>query len=221
MIAGCRHSAGSVRPVPPGYLRGPYRGKRLVDLTLVAAVAVPGGLLGALCAIAIRLTSPGPVVFRQERIGLYGRPFVVWKFRTMVAGDNPIVPAETRITSIGRLLRRLSIDELPQVVNVARGEMSFVGPRPTLAYQVERYDDRQRQRLCVRPGLTGLAQISGRNAIPWSERIEHDLSYVAAQSPLTDLRIVVATFVPLLTGAGVHGHSETDPLVSAADGGDR
>lgn len=96
-----------------------------------------------------------------------GEPFMVWKFRTMVDGDNPMFPDATRITGPGRILRRLSLDELPQLLNVVAGEMSVVGPRPTLAYQVERYDDHQRRRLAVRPGLTGLAQISGRNSLNW------------------------------------------------------
>jgi lipopolysaccharide/colanic/teichoic acid biosynthesis glycosyltransferase len=192
----------------------PYRGKRLVDLAVLVVVAVPALVVGVVCAIAVKATSPGPVLFRQTRIGMAGVPFEVVKFRTMVVGDNPIVPDASRITRAGRVLRRLSLDELPQLLNVARGEMSVVGPRPTLAYQVERYTDRQRERLAVRPGLTGLAQVSGRNALSWSERIEHDLTYVRTQSPRTDLRLVARTFAVLLSGEGVEGHAETDPLVT-------
>ena len=156
----------------------PYRGKRLVDLAILAVVAAPAAVLGLVCAIAIRLTSRGPIMFLQERVGMDGEPFVVWKFRTMLDGDNPIIPSADRITAVGRVLRRTSLDELPQLINVARGEMSIVGPRPTLAYQVERWTDRQRGRLAVRPGLTGLAQVNGRNDLAWSERIEFDLSLI-------------------------------------------
>jgi lipopolysaccharide/colanic/teichoic acid biosynthesis glycosyltransferase len=195
----------------------PYRGKRLVDLALLVLVAVPALAVGMACALAVRLTSRGPVLFRQERIGMGGRPFEVLKFRTMVAGDNPIVPDASRITAVGRWLRRFSLDELPQLVNVARGEMSVVGPRPTLRYQVERYDDRQWQRLSVRPGLTGLAQIRGRNALSWTERIEHDLEYVQTQSVRLDARILAATARVMLTGEGVEGHAADDPLVTTDD----
>lgn len=195
----------------------PYRGKRAVDLAVLVVVAVPAFALGLVCALAVRLTSRGPVLFRQERIGMGGRPFEVLKFRTMVAGDNPIVPDAARITAVGRWLRRFSLDELPQLVNVARGEMSVVGPRPTLRYQVERYDDRQWQRLSVRPGLTGLAQIRGRNALSWAERIEHDLEYVQTQSVLLDARILAGTARVMLTGEGVEGHAADDPLVATGE----
>ncbi len=194
----------------------PYRGKRVMDLAILAVVAVPAVVIGTACALAVRVTSRGPVFFRQERVGMGGRLFRVWKFRTMVDGDNPVFPDASRITSAGRVLRRLSLDELPQLVNVATGEMSVVGPRPTLAYQVERYDDRQRRRLAVRPGLTGLAQVSGRNALSWTDRIEFDLDYVDTQSPLTDLRIIVRTFATMLSGEGVEGHPTDDPLASEA-----
>lgn len=190
----------------------PYRGKRVVDLALLAVIAVPALVIGAACAVAVKLTSKGPVLFRQERVGMGGQPFTVLKFRTMVQGDNPVFPDADRVTAVGRWLRRLSLDELPQLVNVARGEMSIVGPRPTLQYQVDRYDERQRGRLAVRPGLTGLAQVRGRNALPWHERIEYDLEYVRTQSPLLDLRLVLATIKPMLTGEGAEGHPTDDPL---------
>ncbi len=202
---------------------GPYRGKRLFDLLLLALVAVPAAAIGVLCAAAVGLTSPGGVFFRQERVGMDGRPFLVWKFRTMVAGDNPIFPDASRITSVGKVLRRLSLDELPQLINVATGEMSVVGPRPTLAYQVERYDEHQRRRLAVRPGLTGLAQVNGRNALSWGDRIEWDVRYVEEQSWRTDLRIIGRTFSTMLTGEGVEGHPTDDPLAApgdSSDGGD-
>jgi lipopolysaccharide/colanic/teichoic acid biosynthesis glycosyltransferase len=196
----------------------PYRGKRVMDLAILAVVAVPAVVIGAACALAVRVTSRGPVFFRQERVGMGGGLFRVWKFRTMVAGDNPVFPDASRITSAGRVLRRLSLDELPQLVNVATGEMSVVGPRPTLAYQVERYTDHQRRRLAVRPGLTGLAQVSGRNALSWADRIEFDLDYVDTQSPLADLRIIARTFATMLSGEGVEGHPTDDPLASDAPG---
>ena len=154
----------------------PYRGKRVVDVALLALVAVPAALLGAVCAAAVRLTSSGPVLFRQERVGRDGAPFEMVKFRSMRAGVNPVFPDADRITPVGRILRRTSLDELPNLINVARGEMSVVGPRPTLAYQVERYDDRQRVRLDVRPGLTGLAQVNGRNELSWPARIERNFT---------------------------------------------
>lgn len=192
----------------------PYRGKRGLDLALLAVVAVPAAAIGALCAIAVRLTSPGPIIFRQERVGMDGEIFEVRKFRTMTVGDNPIFPDASLITSAGRWLRRTSLDELPQLINVALGEMSVVGPRPTLAYQVERYDDHQRRRLAVRPGLTGLAQVSGRNALSWGDRIEFDIAYVETQSFRTDARILLKTAKAMISGEGVEGHPTDDPLAA-------
>jgi lipopolysaccharide/colanic/teichoic acid biosynthesis glycosyltransferase len=194
--------------------RPPYPGKRAMDLALLALASLPAALVAIPCAVAVKLTSPGPVLFRQWRVGRDGQPFEMVKFRTMVVGDNPIIPDRSRITSAGRWLRRTSLDELPNLLNVARAEMSVVGPRPTVAYQVERYDERQRQRLAVRPGLTGLAQIRGRNALSWAERIDHDLEYVETQSVGLDLRILVATVSVLVSGAGVEGHPDGDPLAA-------
>jgi lipopolysaccharide/colanic/teichoic acid biosynthesis glycosyltransferase len=202
----------------------PYKGKRVVDLAVLAVVALPAVIVGACCALAVALSSKGPVFFRQERIGMDGRPFTVWKFRTMTRGDNPVFPEEARITRVGAVLRRFSLDELPQLINVATGDMSIVGPRPTLAYQVQRYDDHQRRRLAVRPGLTGLAQVSGRNSLLWSQRIEYDVEYVQTQSAAEDLRLIVRTGATILSGHGVEGHPGDDPL-SAVDahpgGGER
>ena len=160
-----------------------YRGQRLVDLADArgwAASLRSSSVFGA--AIAVKATSRGPILFRQTRAGLNGEPFECFKFRTMVHGDNPLIPDDSRITSAGKWLRRFSLDELPQLINVARGEMSIVGPRPMLPFQFERCDDRQRQRFSVRPGLTGWAQINGRNGLTWPERIELDLEYVDRQS---------------------------------------
>jgi lipopolysaccharide/colanic/teichoic acid biosynthesis glycosyltransferase len=131
--------------------------------------------------------------------------------------DNPLFPDRDRITGVGRLLRRFSLDELPQLLNVVNGEMSIVGPRPTLAYQVARYDDRQRGRLTVRPGVTGLAQVRGRNAMPWAERIELDLEYVRTQSLWRDVQILWWTLAAVIRGAGVEGHPTDDPLARPSE----
>lgn len=190
----------------------PYRGKRLSDLVILALVALPALAIGACCALAVRLSSPGPVLFRQERVGQNGVPFTVLKFRTMRNGDNPIIPDASVITGVGAVLRRLSIDELPQLINVARGEMSVIGPRPTLAYQVERWTPEQRNRLAVRPGLTGLAQVNGRNDLSWPERIEFDLEYVQQQSLRTDLAILAKTATAMVGGEGSGATAADDPI---------
>ena len=155
-------------------------------------------------------------MFKQERVGLHGNNFQVFKFRSMVDGDNPLVPDPTRITRVGAVLRRWSLDELPQLINVARGEMSAVGPRPTVASQVERYSVDQARRLTVRPGLTGLAQVSGRNSLAWADRIELDLVYVDSRSLRRDVSILVRTVSTVLTGDGAEGHDADDPML--ADG---
>lgn len=195
-----------------GY-RGAYRGKRLTDLAIVALTLPITAPAAALTWIAVRFTSGSPVLFKQTRVGRHGRDFELLKFRTMTTGDNPIVPDPARITPIGKLLRRTSLDELPQLINVLRGDMSVIGPRPTLRYQVERYDDRQRQRLLARPGLTGLAQVSGRNSLQWAQRIELDIEYVHTQSITMDLRILLRTMAAIVGGEGVLGHDPTDPFV--------
>jgi lipopolysaccharide/colanic/teichoic acid biosynthesis glycosyltransferase len=162
------------------------------------ALAASSPLLG-LAALAIKLEDRGPVLYRQRRIGLNGEEFDLVKLRTMVVGAErqgagwAVNEGDARITRVGRLLRRLSLDELPQLWNVVRGEMSLVGPRPTLAYQVERYTPRQRRRLEVRPGITGWAQIHGRARLPWEERIELDVWYVDHRSPRLDLQILLRT----------------------------
>jgi lipopolysaccharide/colanic/teichoic acid biosynthesis glycosyltransferase len=184
--------------------------KRAVDLVVVLPVAVL--LTPAMVAIAvwIRRDSPGPAVFRQRRIGLHGRPFTLYKFRSMVVDAESMGPGlavtegDPRITRAGRILRRLSLDELPQLWNIVLGDRSLVGPRPTVASQVERYDARQRGRLRARPGLTGLAQVSGRAGLPWSQRIELDLRYVEGWSLGLDLRIAVRTARVLLAREGTY-----------------
>jgi lipopolysaccharide/colanic/teichoic acid biosynthesis glycosyltransferase len=166
---------------------------------------VTSPLLG-LAALAVKLEDGGPVFYRQLRVGKNGRDFELLKLRTMVV-DAELKGAgyavdrdDPRITRAGRVLRRLSIDELPQLWNVLRGDMSLVGPRPTLRYQVDRYDDRQRHRLDVKPGLTGWAQVNGRAALPWDERIELDLWYVEHRSTWIDLKILALTPFALFRG---------------------
>ena len=178
------------------------------------ALDVAGASLGlvlaspflAASALAIKLTDRGPVLYRQERVGKDGEPFELLKLRTMVVGAEQqgagwaVNKGDPRITRAGRLLRRLSLDELPQLWNVVRGDMSLIGPRPTLQYQVEKYSDRQRRRLEVKPGITGWAQIHGRAALPWEERIELDVWYVEHRSPRVDLKILLRTPLALFGG---------------------
>jgi len=160
----------------------------------------------AASALAIKLEDRGPVLYRQQRVGIRGKEFELLKLRTMVVGAETtgaglaVNRGDPRITKIGRVLRRLSLDELPQLWNVVRGEMSLIGPRPTLRYQVDRYTDRQRRRLEVKPGITGWAQIHGRAKLPWEERIELDVWYVEHRSPWVDLKILLRTPLALFGG---------------------
>ena len=168
-------------------------------------LAVSSPFLAA-AALAIKLDDGGPVLYRQRRVGHHGEEFDLLKLRTMVVGAEKqgagwaVNRGDPRITRAGRLLRRLSLDELPQFWNVLRGDMSLIGPRPTLSYQVEQYTPRQRRRLEVKPGLTGWAQIHGRAALPWDERIELDVWYVENRSPWLDLKILVRTPLALFRG---------------------
>jgi lipopolysaccharide/colanic/teichoic acid biosynthesis glycosyltransferase len=183
---------------------------RALDVALAAALLVVTAPLLAVAALAIRLESRGPVFYRQLRVGRDGEPFELWKLRTMVPGAESmgagiyVVEGDPRITRTGRLLRRFSLDELPNLVNVLRGEMSIVGPRPTVQEQVDRYTDRQRRRLEVKPGITGWAQINGRTSLPWPERIELDVWYVEHRSLRLDLRILARTARMLATGHGLY-----------------
>jgi lipopolysaccharide/colanic/teichoic acid biosynthesis glycosyltransferase len=173
------------------------------------AVAGVGLLLAspvlAVAAVAVRLDG-GPLLYRQTRVGKDSIDFELLKLRTMVVGAETtgagfaVNEGDPRITRVGRTLRRLSLDELPQLWNVVRGDMSIVGPRPTLRYQVERYDARQRRRLEVKPGITGWAQVNGRASLPWPERIELDVWYVEHRSPLLDLKILALTPLALFRG---------------------
>jgi lipopolysaccharide/colanic/teichoic acid biosynthesis glycosyltransferase len=168
-------------------------------------LAVSSPFLAA-AAVAIKLDDGGPVLYRQRRVGYRGEEFDLLKLRTMVVGAETqgagwaVNRGDPRITRVGRLLRRLSIDELPQLWNVLRGDMSLIGPRPTLQYQVEQYTPRQRRRLEVKPGLTGWAQIHGRASLPWDERIELDVWYVENRSPWLDLKILLRTPLALFRG---------------------
>jgi lipopolysaccharide/colanic/teichoic acid biosynthesis glycosyltransferase len=160
----------------------------------------------ALAAFSVKLEDGGPVLYRQTRVGLDGKDFELLKLRTMVVGAETmgaglaVNRGDARITRAGRMLRRLSIDELPQLWNVIRGDMSVIGPRPTLRYQVDRYDERQLHRLDVKPGITGWAQIHGRAQLPWADRIDLDLWYVGHRSPSVDLKILLRTPLALFGG---------------------
>ncbi|MBC7348010.1 MAG: sugar transferase [Clostridia bacterium] len=187
-------------------------GKRILDVVVSSIGLTICAPLFAVAAAAIKLDSPGPVFFRQERIGKGGQPFYPYKFRTMVANAERIglglnvAQDDPRITRVGRVLRHWGIDELPQLINVLKGEMSLVGPRPTLRYQVEQYDAFQRRRLEVKPGITGWALVSGRNRLSWEERIKLDVWYVDHWSFWLDLKILFKTlWVVLVTHEGVYG----------------
>jgi len=179
---------------------------RAADIALAGGTLLLASPLLALAALAIKLEDGGPVLYRQTRVGRDGSDFELLKLRTMVVGAETmgaglaVNHGDSRITRSGRLLRKLSLDELPQLWNVVRGEMSCIGPRPTLRYQVEQYDDRQRHRLDVKPGITGWAQINGRASLPWADRIELDVWYVEHRSPLLDLRILARTPFALFRG---------------------
>jgi lipopolysaccharide/colanic/teichoic acid biosynthesis glycosyltransferase len=183
---------------------------RALDVALAAALLIVTAPLLAVAAIAIRIESRGPVFYRQLRVGRDGERFQLWKLRTMVPGAETmgagiyVIEGDARITRVGRLLRRFSLDELPNLVNVLRGEMAIVGPRPTVQEQVDRYTDRQRRRLEVKPGITGWAQINGRTSLPWPERIELDVWYVENRSMRLDLRILSRTARMLATGHGLY-----------------
>ena len=179
---------------------------RVADVALAGlGLAVASPFLAA-AALAVKLEDGGPILFRQRRVGKDGADFELLKLRSMVVDAErkgagfAVDRGDARITRVGRFLRRTSVDELPQLWNVVRGEMSVIGPRPTLRYQVERYTERQRKRLEVRPGLTGWAQIHGRAALPWDDRIELDVWYVEHRSARVDLKILLRTPLALLGG---------------------
>ncbi len=184
--------------------------RRAVDIAVSATLLVLSAPVVAAAMVAIRRESRGPALYRQRRIGRDGRPFDVLKLRTMVDGAEHIGAGlavdenDSRITRVGTFLRRTSLDELPNLLNVLRGEMSLIGPRPTVPVQVERYTPRQRGRLAIRPGITGWAQVNGRASLPWSERIELDLHYIEHRSLALDLRILWRTPAMVLGGSGLY-----------------
>jgi lipopolysaccharide/colanic/teichoic acid biosynthesis glycosyltransferase len=182
---------------------------RAVDV-IIAAIALLIALpVLAIAAIVIKLGSRGSVLYRQRRVGRHGSEFELYKLRTMVPGSDPVGigtavgASDPRVTSTGRTLRRFSLDELPNLINVLKGEMAIVGPRPTLPAQVELYTPEQRRRLEVKPGITGWAQVNGRAAVSWEERITLDVWYVDNRSPVLDARILARTAKLLLTGRGL------------------
>ena len=183
---------------------------RALDAVVAGALLLLASPLLAAAALAIRLESRGPAFYRQRRVGKDGEPFELWKLRTMVPGAEAmgagiyVLEGDSRITRVGRLLRRFSLDELPNLINVLRGEMAIVGPRPTIQEQVDRYTERQRRRLEVKPGITGWAQVNGRLTLPWPERIELDVWYVENRSLPLDLRIIARTVRLLATGQGLY-----------------
>jgi lipopolysaccharide/colanic/teichoic acid biosynthesis glycosyltransferase len=179
---------------------------RAADVAIAGGALVLAAPILGLAGLAVRLGGRGPVLYRQTRVGKDGVDFELLKLRTMVVGAETqgagfaVDKGDARITRVGRVLRRLSLDELPQLWNVVRGEMSVIGPRPTLRYQVQRYTPRHRRRLDVKPGITGWAQVHGRAALPWDERIELDVWYVEHRSPWLDLQILARTPLALFGG---------------------
>ena len=187
-----------------------YPGKRALDVTVaVAALALTAPALAA-AALLVRLETHGHPIYRQRRVGRDGEPFDLYKLRTMITGAEAmgagliVDHGDDRITRVGALLRRTSLDELPNLVNVLRGEMSLVGPRPTVQVQVDRYTERQRHRLDTRPGITGWAQVNGRASLPWHERIDLDLAYLDRACLRLDLRILALSVRMVTTGHGLY-----------------
>jgi len=184
--------------------------RRAFDVLVAAVALVLTSPILALAVVAIRLETKGHPIYRQRRIGKDGAPFDVLKLRTMVAGAESIGSGlavnegDPRITRVGAVLRRFSIDELPNLVNVLRGDMAIIGPRPTVPVQVEQYTDRQRGRLALRPGITGWAQVNGRTSLPWDERIELDLWYIEHRSWRLDLQILLRTASIVFGGEGLY-----------------
>ena len=187
-----------------------YRGKRTLDVVVASVGLVAAAPVLAAAALLVRLETHGHALYRQRRVGRDGEPFELYKLRTMVHGAEgmgaglAVSAGDDRITRVGAILRRTSFDELPNLFNVILGEMSVVGPRPTVQVQVDRYTARQRGRLAVRPGITGWAQVNGRASLPWHERIELDLWYVEHASLAVDLRILAATVRMVVTGHGLY-----------------
>jgi lipopolysaccharide/colanic/teichoic acid biosynthesis glycosyltransferase len=184
--------------------------RRAFDIVIAGTALTLAAPFLIAAALAIRLESRGSPIYRQRRVGRHGEAFDVLKLRTMVTGAEhmgaglAVSEGDTRITRVGRVLRRTSLDEVPNLVNVLRGDMSIVGPRPTVPIQVDRYTERQRGRLSVKPGITGWAQVNGRTELPWDERIELDLWYIEHRSWRLDLRILWRTLRMVLGGEGLY-----------------
>jgi lipopolysaccharide/colanic/teichoic acid biosynthesis glycosyltransferase len=184
--------------------------RRVFDVLVAGTALIAAAPFLAVAVVAIRLESKGSAIYRQRRVGKGGRPFDVLKLRTMVTGAEQmgaglaVSEGDTRITRVGRLLRRTSLDEVPNLINVLKGDMSIVGPRPTVPVQVDRYTERQRGRLSVKPGITGWAQVNGRTELPWDERIELDLWYIEHRSWRLDLRILWRTIRMVFGGEGLY-----------------
>jgi lipopolysaccharide/colanic/teichoic acid biosynthesis glycosyltransferase len=184
--------------------------RRAFDVLVAGTALLAAAPFLAVAVVAIRLESKGSAIYRQRRVGKEGRPFDVLKLRTMVTGAEhmgaglAVSEGDTRITRVGRLLRRTSLDEVPNLINVLKGDMSIVGPRPTVPIQVDRYTERQRGRLSVKPGITGWAQVNGRTELPWDERIELDLWYIEHRSWRLDLRILRQTIRMVFGGEGLY-----------------
>jgi lipopolysaccharide/colanic/teichoic acid biosynthesis glycosyltransferase len=193
------------------------RARRIADVALAAVALAVLAPIGLLVGLAILVSSGPPVIFRQRRCGLHGAEFVILKFRTLRPPRHPGQSDRERLTRLGALLRWTSVDEIPQLINILRGDMSVIGPRPTLPEQVHRYTPRQRGRLAVRPGLTGWAQVSGRNGLSWPDRIELDLWYIENRSWRLDLWITVRTVANLLWPRGVVGAGGVNPGLGDAD----
>ncbi len=183
--------------------------KRIIDILISLVSLIILGPLFLLFIVAVRLDSSGPGLFRQQRAGRFGRPFVFYKFRTMSRDAEPFGPSpksgqDARLTRLGRFLREYSLDELPQFFNVLRGDMSIVGPRPLYLSQVDEWNEQQKKRLLVKPGLTGLAQISGRAALSLEEKMELDIQYVKTAGFLTDLKIIFKTISHLASRSDIY-----------------
>ena len=184
--------------------------RRVFDIVVASAALVFFSPVLVVAIVAIRFESPGSPIYRQRRVGLEGEEFDVLKLRTMVTGAEhigagmAIDEGDTPITRVGAFLRRTSLDEIPNLINVIRGDMAIIGPRPTIPVQVAQYTDRQRGRLAVRPGLTGWAQVNGRAALPWAERIELDLWYIEHRTWRLDIQILLRTARMVLGGHGLY-----------------
>jgi lipopolysaccharide/colanic/teichoic acid biosynthesis glycosyltransferase len=198
--------------------------RRLVDLVVASIAGLVLSPVIACTGVLIRWRLGSPVLFRQTRAGRDGAPFTIYKFRTMRPESYPGEPDQQRDTALGRRIRAASLDELPQLWNVVRGDMSLIGPRPTLPEQVEHYSERQRGRLTIKPGITGWAQVSGRNSLSWPERIELDLDYIERRTVWFDIRIVARTVAALFQREGIYGEGGVNqgfPLPTPDDSAQR